>query len=115
MCLSGLIDSNLEYNFGSPGFFPDGVNKSLFFNSDIKKKKQWGRGREPNFVIFLVWNALIVGRWMVVAWSRDSCLGPTEITTLVFLVLFKDGGPSVSHPRLHLFVSDINQGNKEAA
>ena len=51
-----------------------------------------------------VWSALIVGGWMVVAWSRNSCF--------VFLVLFENGEPSVS-PRFHL-VSDINQGNEDA-
>ena len=50
---------------------------------------------------------------MVVAWGRDYCLGPAEIASFVFLVLFKDGRPSVS-PRFHLFVSDVNQGIEEA-
>ena len=36
MCLGGLMVSNLEYNFGGLGSFPEGVNKSLFFNFDIK-------------------------------------------------------------------------------
>ena len=45
--------------------------------------------------------------------SRDSCLEPTEVASFVFLVLLKDGRPSVS-PRFPLFVSDVNQGNKEA-
>ena len=38
--------------------------------------------------------------------------GPAEIASFVFLVLFKDEGCRVS-PRFHLFVSDVNQGNKE--
>ena len=50
---------------------------------------------------------------MVVAGSRNSCLGPAEIASCVFLVLFKDGGPSLSS-RFHLFFSDVNQGNEEA-
>ena len=68
-----------------------------------------------NFVFFLVFgSALIVGGWLVVVvWSRKSCLGPAEITFFVFLVLFKDGGRRVS-PRYHLFVSDVNQGIKDA-
>ena len=65
------------------------------------------------FVIFLVWSALIVDGCMVVAWSRGYCLGPSEIASFVFLVLLKDGRPSVS-PRFHLFVSDFNQGHEEA-
>ena len=44
----------MENNFGGEGLFPERVNKSLFFDSDIKNsfKNQWGRDREPNFVIF---------------------------------------------------------------
>ena len=50
---------------------------------------------------------------MGLVWSRKFCLGQAEIKFFVFLVLFKDGGHKVS-PRFHLFVSDVNQGNKEA-
>ena len=35
-CLSGLVVGSLQYYFGSPGSFPEGVYRSLFFNSDIK-------------------------------------------------------------------------------
>ena len=35
-----------------------------------------------------------------------------EITTFVFLVLFKDGGRKLSQ-RFHLFISGVNQGNQE--
>ena len=72
-----------------------------------------GRERRPNFVIFVVGSALIVGGWVMVAWSKKSSLGPTEIASSVFLVLFKGGGRSVSL-RFHLFDSDFNQGNEEA-
>ena len=61
----------------------------LLFNSDIVNlllKTNMGRDRRPNFVIFVVWSALIVGRWVVVARSRKSCLGPAEISSFVFLV-----------------------------
>ena len=44
-------------------------------------------------------------------WSRKSCLGLAEIASFVFLVLFKDGGCRIS-ARFHLFVSDVDQGNK---
>ena len=71
------------------------------------------RGRRPNFVNFVVWSSLIVGVWVVVACSKKSCLGPAEIASFVFLVLFKDGKRRVS-PRFPLFVSDVNQGNHEA-
>ena len=66
----------------------------------------------PNFVIFVVWSALIVGKWVVVAWSRKSYVELAEIISFVFLVLFKDGGCKVS-PRFHLFVFNINQGKEE--
>ena len=72
-----------------------------------------GRERRPNFVIFVVGSALIVGGWVMVAWSKKSSLGPTEIASSVFLVLFKGGGRSVNL-RFHLFDSDFNQGNEEA-
>ena len=45
--------------------------------------------------------------------SRKSCLGPAEIPSAVFLVLFKDGRRRMSL-RFHLFVFDVNQGNEEA-
>ena len=35
-----------------------------------------------------------------------------EITTFVFLVLFKDGGRRLS-PRFHLFISGVSQENQE--
>ena len=35
--------------------------------------------RTPNFVLSVVFSALIVGGWMVLAWSRKSYLGPAEI------------------------------------
>ena len=47
------------------------------------------------------------------AWSTKPCLGPTEIASFVFLVLFKDGGRSMSLI-FCLYVSDVNQGNVEA-
>ena len=50
---------------------------------------------------------------VLVAWSRKSCLGPVEIASFVFLVLFKDGGCWVSL-RFHLFVSHVNQWYEEA-
>ena len=61
----------------------------LLFNSDIGNlliKANGVRDRRPNFVIFVIWTALIVGGWVVVAWSRKSCLGPAEISSFVFLI-----------------------------
>ena len=65
----------------------------------------------PNFVIFVVWSALIAGGWVVVAWSRKSCLGAAEIASFVCLILLKDRGRRVSPG----FVSDnVNHGNEDA-
>ena len=89
----------------------------LLFNSDIVNLLlNTNRGdRRSNFVIFVVWYTLIVGRWVLVgvlvAWSRKSCLGLVEITSFLSLVLFKNAGRKVS-PRFHLFVSDFNQEDK---
>ena len=65
------------------------------------------RDRKPNFVIFVIWSALIAGGWVVVACSRKSCLGPAEFASFVCLVLFKDGGRRVGR-RFHFFVSKVN-------
>ena len=70
------------------------------------------RLRRPNFVTFAVRSALIVGGWVVVAWSRRSCLGPVDIASFVFLVIFIDWGHRMS-PKFHLLISNVNQGNKE--
>ena len=48
---------------------------------------------------------------MVVVWSRNSCLGSAEIVSFVFLVLFKDGGPSLSS-RFHLFFLMLIKGKR---
>ena len=87
-------------------FSSDIVNLLL----NIKK----GRNKRANFVIFVVWYTVVGGLVSVgvlVAWSIKSCLGPAEIASFVSLVLFKNAGRKVS-PRCHLFVSDVDQGNK---
>ena len=69
----------------------------LFFDSDMVNHliKTNARGdRRFNFVIFVVWSAIIVGRWLVVAWGGNSCFSLAEISSLVFLVLFKEGTQS---------------------
>ena len=65
----------------------------LFFDSDMVNhliKTNARRDRRFNFVIFVVWTAIIVDRWLVVAWGENSCFSPAEISSLVFLVLFKE-------------------------
>ena len=51
--------------------------------------------------------------WVVLAWSKDSGLGPAEIAPFVRLVLFKDEGGGGS-PVCQFFVSDVNHWNEEA-
>ena len=78
------------------GRFAVRENMYLLFNSDtvnlVCDILIGGRNRRPNFVTFVVWSTLIVGGWVVmrvlVAWSKKSCLGPAEIASFVFLVLF---------------------------
>ena len=63
----------------------------LLLNCDIVNfllKTNLGKNRRPNFVIFVVWSALVVGWWVLVTWSRKSCLEPAEIASFAFLVLF---------------------------
>ena len=81
-------------------------------------KNNEGRDRRPHFVFccclfffFVAWSAVFVGGWVVVAWVRKSYLGPTEISSSVYLVQFKDAGCRV-RLRLHLFVFDVDPGNK---
>ena len=95
--------------------FPRWREVYLLFNSDIVNyilKTTKGRDRRPNFVKFVIWSALIAGAWVVVAWSRKSCLVSAEIASFVCLFLFKDWGYRVS-PKFHLFISDVNQRNEE--
>ena len=73
-----------------------------------------GTDRKLNFVIFIVWSALIAGVW-VVAWSRKYCLGPAEIVSFVCLILFKDGGTgwgTQGESKISSF--HVNQWNEEA-
>ena len=80
---------NVHFNSAVRNRFLGRENMDLVFNFDIVKlllKTNAGRDRRPNFVIFVVWSALIAGRWVVVAWNRKSCLRPAEISSFVFLV-----------------------------
>ena len=45
----------------------------------------------------------------MVVWSRKFCLWQAKVASFVFLVLFQDGGGSVS-PRFNVFVSDFERG-----
>ena len=58
------------------------------FDSDMANpllKTKGRRDRRFNVVIFMVWSALIVGRWLVVAWGEKYCFALAEISSLVLL------------------------------
>ena len=107
--VSGLTVNTWEFDLGGRGSFPKRQITYLLLNSNIVNyliKTNGERDWRPNFVIFVVWSALIISEWVVVNWSRKSWLGPAEISSFVFLVLFKDGERR-PNPRIHLFVSDF--------
>ena len=80
-------------NYYSADHFAGGENMGLFFDSDMVNpllKTNARRGRF-NFVIFVIWSAVNVGRWLVVAWGGNSSFSLTfEISPLVFLILFTE-------------------------
>ena len=64
----------------------------FLFNSDIVNlllKTNEGKDRGPNFVIFVVWSALIVGDWVVVASDKSFCLGRLKTHHLCSGILFR--------------------------
>ena len=105
------------YRLSQWGTVPGMEKYDFAFQSDIANlllNTNGGRNRRPNFVIFVVWYTLIVGGWVFgggVGGVEQLKLGQAEIASFVSLVLFKNAGRKVS-PRFHLFVSDVNQGNK---
>ena len=56
---------------------------NLLFNAGIVNLllKPMGEATEGLILFFVVWSALIVGGWVVVAWGRKSCLGPVKIAS----------------------------------
>ena len=46
---------------------------------NILLKTIHGRDRRPNFLIFVVFSALIFAGWVVLAWSKMSDLGAVEL------------------------------------
>ena len=45
-----------------------------------------------HFVTFIVWSAVVVSGWVVAAWGRKSYLEMVEMSSITYLVHFKDGG-----------------------
>ena len=61
--------------------------KIFSFNSvNPLSKSNWGRERRPNFVTRVVGSFFFVGGWVVMVWSKNSYLGPAEISPNVFLL-----------------------------
>ena len=61
-----MVDTE-EFNFGGPRSFPwtaEHIFVFQFWYCELSVKNQWGRDRNPNFVIFVVWSALIVSGWV---------------------------------------------------
>ena len=86
MNASGLMVNTWEFDFSRWRSFPRRAG-SVF----ASLKNHWGRSRKSNVIVFVVWSALITGRWVVVTWSKKACLGPAEIPSFLCLVLFKWG------------------------
>ena len=62
-----------------------------------------GVDKRPDLDIFVVWSALIVGGWVVLAWGR-SCLRPAVIASCVFLVSFNGGDAGSVKDFIFLFL-----------
>ena len=58
-------------------------------------------------LLFCIWSVLIIGEWVVLAWSRKSYLRPDEIPSCVFLILFMNGGRKVSRNVISMFLMRI--------
>ena len=56
---------------------------NLLFNAGIVNLllKPMGEATEGLILFFVVWSALIVGGWVVVAWGRKSCIEPVKIAS----------------------------------
>ena len=88
--------------------FPRGHEVYLLFNYDIVNyllNTTEGKNRRPNFVISVVWSALIACGWVLVSWSRLE--GKLKWHLLCLCTFFNDGGRRESS-RFHLFAPDDN-------
>ena len=72
-----------------------------FWYSKRSVKNQWGgwgQGTEGLILLFCCLECFVCG-WMIMAWGRKCCLELAEISSYVFLILFKDemqGGSRIS-------------------
>ena len=84
----GVVVNTSEFQTSRSRSLPGRGEYDFLFNVDIVNlllKKQWGERQKANFLIFVVWSALILGGWVLVAWGRNFYLGPAEISSFVYL------------------------------
>ena len=109
--------STWEFDFGGWRSFPGSAGSTFVFQfcyCELPLKNHCGNDRRPNFIIFLVWSALIAGGWVGGGGIEEKILFRAGWNSaFVCLVLFKDWGRRVS-PRIYFFVSVVKQGNEEA-
>ena len=70
----------------------------MLFNVDIVNillKNNGGETQSTSFY-FRGLECVVVSMYVVAAWSRKSYLGPAEISSVAYLVKFKDRGRRVS-------------------
>ena len=85
MPTGGIMVSKSKFQFSNRISLPGRGEHEFAFQSwcsEPSVKNSGVRDRRTNFVIFVVWSALNVSSWVVVGWSRKSCLRPPEILSL---------------------------------
>ena len=87
---NGVVVNTSDFHSSNGRSFPGRREFNVLFNVDsepsVKKTIGGERDRRPRFVILLLWNTLIVGELVIVAWDSKSYLGPAEISFFVYLV-----------------------------
>ena len=87
---NGVVVNTSDFHSSNRRSFPGRREYNLLFNVDIVslllKNNGGGRDRRPQFLILLLWNTLIIGELVIVAWDTKSYLGPAEISFFVYLV-----------------------------
>ena len=89
--ISGLMGSKSKNQIMNRRIFSQGVGEYQFLfrflygepSAKSQWEKVWLNDRKFNFVIFVVWSALIVDRWLVVAWGENSTFGLADVPGFV--------------------------------
>ena len=95
--ISGLMSSKSKNQIMNRRIFSRGIEKiwicfSILIWWTLCRKTMRGETKDFIFVILVVWSALIVDEWLVVAWGEKSCFGLAEISSLMFLVFVQGWG-----------------------